>query len=71
MSPGQLPAVREACVETFTLRATHSWPPTVTIFDGWESGYAALAAELDFPLRDVHQAGDAVQAMIADIDAAA
>ncbi len=65
-----LAPVRDACMEIFALRAKHPWPPTVTIFTGWPEQYAALAAEIDFEIRDVNEAADAVQAIIEEIDAA-
>jgi hypothetical protein len=61
--------VRDACVEIFRLRAKHSWPPTVTVFEGWTEQYAALAAELDFEPSDVDEAAAGVQALIDAIDA--
>lgn len=63
-----LPAIREASDEIFELRGKHRWPPTVTIFDGWPEQYAALAAELDFPVTDVEEAAAAVQEMTDEID---
>lgn len=61
------PTVRAACEEIFTLRAAHSWPPTVVAFDSWSEPYGALAAELSFPLADVDKAANAVQTMIGRI----
>ncbi|MEX2406538.1 MAG: nucleotidyl transferase AbiEii/AbiGii toxin family protein [Actinomycetota bacterium] len=61
------PAVREACDEIFRLRAKHSWPPIVTVFETWPGPYSVLAGELGFPLAEVHEAADAVQAMIVRI----
>jgi len=58
------PRVRDACAEVFALRAKHPWPPTVTVFDSWPNAYRALAAELAFPIAEVQEAADAVQAMI-------
>jgi hypothetical protein len=43
-----LPAVREACVEIFALRAKHPWPAQVTVYPSWRDGFAAMAAEMDF-----------------------
>src|SRR6185437_8379765 len=65
-----LASVRDACVEIFALRGKQAWPPTVTIFEGWQEQYAALAAELDFEPADVEDAAAAVQALIDAIDAA-
>lgn len=58
------PAVREACEEIFALRAKHPWPPRVIVFDSWPDPYRALAAELSFPMAEVHTAADAVRSMV-------
>ncbi|WP_028066546.1 nucleotidyl transferase AbiEii/AbiGii toxin family protein [Solirubrobacter soli] len=63
-------SVRDACVEIFSLRAKHAWPPTVTIFEDWPDRYAGLAADLDFEPSNVNDAAAAVQALIDAIDAA-
>lgn len=65
-----LARVRGACVEIFELRAKHSWPPTVTVFEGWPEQYAALASELDFEPSDVHAAASNVQRLVEAIDGA-
>jgi hypothetical protein len=56
--------VNIACVETFALRAAHTWPPTLTIEPTWPGTYRQLAAELDFPAKDIAEAVPRVQAMI-------
>lgn len=63
-------AVREACVETFTIRRKHSWPPRVRAFVGWSQGYSRAAIENGFPITDVMEAVAAVAAIVATIDAA-
>lgn len=68
VSPDQRPAVREACREIFDLRRLHGWPPQVTVFDAWPAEYQALAAELRFPVVDVHAAASAVEDIIDAID---
>jgi hypothetical protein len=65
-----LPAVREACVEIFAMRAKHPWPAQVTVYPSWREGFAAMAAEMDFYTDDVDVAADALRALIAEIDAA-
>jgi hypothetical protein len=65
-----LPAVREACVEIFALRAKHPWPAQVTVYPSWRDGFAAMAAEIDFHTDDVDVAADALRAVIGEIDAA-
>lgn len=56
--------VKEACLEIFELRATHPWPPTLTVEPSWPEVYVALAAEIDFPISDVEKATARVQALI-------
>jgi hypothetical protein len=46
------------------LRAKHPWPPTVVVFASWPDAYRALASELSFPLVEVEEAAEAVQAMV-------
>jgi hypothetical protein len=66
-----LPAVREACVEIFTSRARHSWPPAVTVWPAWPELYtAAAAAVADDVVADVDQAADWLQAFVGEIDTA-
>lgn len=60
----QRATLREACEEIFALRDKHSWPPVVTVFDHWPEPYRVLAEEVHFPITDVAEAADAVQAMI-------
>jgi hypothetical protein len=62
--------VREVCVEMFRLRATHAWPPRITVLPDWPEGYRMLAEQLVFAPADVHQAAIDVQEIIARIDAA-
>jgi hypothetical protein len=66
----QLPAIREACVEIFTLRHEHAWPPPVTVWPEWTAGFAALAADIHFYTDDVTVAVADLQAFIAAINAA-
>lgn len=70
LAPADLPQVREACVETFELRATHQWPPAVAIGAGWAPAYAQLAAAVGFNLTDVEEAAERVRAFVAEIDRA-
>jgi hypothetical protein len=62
--------VKQACLETFDRRRTHGWPPTAEVEPNWRDVYPVLATDLDFPIRDVDEAADAVQALIDVIDAA-
>jgi hypothetical protein len=56
--------VNAACIEVFDLRATHSWPPTLSIEPTWPDTYRQLAAELSFPTEDIVDASARVQALI-------
>jgi hypothetical protein len=62
--------VREVCVEIFSLRGKHSWPPHVTVLPEWPEGYRALAERLGFAPADVNQAATDVQEIITRIHAA-
>lgn len=62
--------LRAACVEIFELRDNHTWPPAVTTYPSWADGFAAMAAEIDFPVRDVEVAAQHLRDFIAEIDAA-
>lgn len=63
-----LAEVREACIDTFAARRLHAWPPTVVVPDSWTEPYAAMAAEMDFPITDVEVAAAEVRGLIAAID---
>jgi nucleotidyltransferase AbiEii toxin of type IV toxin-antitoxin system len=70
LAADHLLSVRAACVETFELRATHPWPPTVAIGAAWAPAYAQLAAAAGFHVTDVEDAAERVRALIAEIDRA-
>ena len=61
--------IKMACVEIFKLRRTHPWPPTLTAEPNWPDTYRQLAAELDFPTKDIAEAITHVQALIDRIHA--
>lgn len=63
-------SVREACVEVFSLRDKHDWPPRVEVLPEWVDGYRRLAERLDFSPADVNHAAGDVQKIIMCIDAA-
>lgn len=64
-----LASVREACVEVFALRGTHTWPPAVDPPEVWEEPFAALAAELELPVSTLVEAVEAAAALIGEIEA--
>jgi hypothetical protein len=57
-------AVRAACIEVFESRAKQEWPPEVTLYESWGSGYEALAVETGFSITNVRDAADAVDHLI-------
>jgi hypothetical protein len=63
--------VRDACLEVFSLRGTHAWPPSVKIYPLWPDQYRALTESMRFPVTDVTEAAAAVEAMVAKISKAA
>jgi hypothetical protein len=65
-----LDRVREACVDIFTVRDKHTWPPTVTVYDSWRGPFAELARENGFTPEDIDEAVKALTALIAAIEAA-
>jgi hypothetical protein len=63
--------VREACVDIFTVRNKHTWPPTVTVYDSWRVPFAELARENGFTPEDIDEAAAALTKLIAAIEACA
>lgn len=63
-------ALRRACEETFAQRATHSWPPDLTVPDSWRDGYARLADSVGLEITDVDGAANEVRAFITEIASA-
>jgi hypothetical protein len=70
LAPEDMPAVRVACVELFSLRDKQTWPPQVTTYPSWADGFAAMAAEIGFPTTDIEAAAQQLRDFIAEIDAA-
>ncbi|TSE00733.1 nucleotidyl transferase AbiEii/AbiGii toxin family protein [Skermania sp. ID1734] len=68
----ELASIRTACVEIFTSRQRHSWPPTIRIWPAWPALYAAAASRLgNDVVPDVHRAADWLQTLIEAIDISA
>lgn len=63
------PRVKAACLDVFNGRGKHAWPPAVTVLDGWEAGYRALADDTGFGVADVGEGVAAVTQLIGRIDA--
>jgi len=62
--------VRAACEEVFTGRRKHTWPPSITLYPEWPTGYAKLASDNGFPIGDIETAIANVETLIARIAAA-
>lgn len=61
-------STRVACLDVFTRRATHAWPPVLTVQPTWPDLWANLVDENDFPIDDVAEAVQRVNGMIERID---
>jgi hypothetical protein len=64
-----LAEVRVACVDVFSVRDKHSWPPSLSVPPSWRDPYTHLADETGFGITEVEDAAAAVRAVIAEIDA--
>lgn len=65
----QLAPIRTACVEIFTGRQRHVWPPTVRIWPAWPTLYAAASISLgDDVLPDADRAAEWLRTLISIID---
>jgi Nucleotidyl transferase AbiEii toxin, Type IV TA system len=68
---GDLVSVREACVQTFSTRFTHAWPPELDVPNFWRDPYIVAIEEIDRVLpATVEAAALVVREFIAEIDAA-
>lgn len=63
-----LTAAREACVEVFGLRDRHPWPPKIRVEEAWPEQFRQEAEEIGFPVADVYEAAERVQAIVDEID---
>jgi hypothetical protein len=62
--------LRAACESVFQTRDTHTWPPALQVPPHWLEPFAALAAELDLPMLDAHEAMERVSKFVERIRAA-
>ena len=62
-----LPAVREACEETFRVRGEHAWPPAVALPTHWRAPFAALAAAVKLPVADLTEAESALRVFVDEL----
>jgi hypothetical protein len=66
-----LAAVREACMETFQIRGTHSWPPELVVPPSWADPYTAAIVDIEGAVpATVDAAAEEVRSFIMEIDAA-
>ena len=64
-----LPSIRTACLDIFTSRQRHPWPPTVRIWPAWPILYAAAATTLgDDVAPDVDHAAQWLQDLLNTIN---
>ena len=69
LDEGQMPDLRDACVEIFGLRGKHPWPPTVVAWPGWDDIWERLA-ETEQLEYSISEAVARVQALVDQIDSA-
>lgn len=65
-----LRSLRAACVDVFTVRGTHAWPPTFAPPEGWADQFAAMARDLALDVRDIVSATAHLQRFIDAIEGA-
>jgi hypothetical protein len=66
----ELGGVRGACVDVFTLRGKHKWPPVLDPPPFWNEPFASLAEEVKLPLRSFEDAVREARSFIEDVEAA-
>ncbi len=59
--------LREACEATFSVRATHSWPPSFEPSERWREEFAAMASDLGLTVRDMDSAKQELNQFIHDV----
>lgn len=68
----QLPSIRAACIEIFTGRERHQWPPPVRVWPAWPDLYVAATSTLGGDvLPDVELAVDWLRNLVDAIDRSA
>ena len=58
------PEVRRACEEVFERRAKQTWPPVVSLRDGWAKEYAKDAVESAYSVTDAEAGCQNINRMI-------
>ena len=59
--------VREACEETFRVRAQHTWPPVINLPAAWRDPFARLAASVALETTELTDAERQLQAFVDQI----
>jgi Nucleotidyl transferase AbiEii toxin, Type IV TA system len=62
-----LTRVREACLDVFTARQQHAWPPVFSPPKAWAQRFERMAAELELEVRDLDSAVTVLQGFIREI----
>ncbi|MCZ7532372.1 MAG: hypothetical protein M5U23_03005 [Acidimicrobiia bacterium] len=62
--------VRQACLDVFTHRETHPWPPVVAAQSTWLGLWANLVDDTGFYIADLGVAIARVNSLIGEIDQA-
>lgn len=70
VSDDDLRAVREACEETFRVRAEHAWPPSIVMPASWRQPFAAMARAVGLDEADLEGAERSLRDFLAAIEAA-
>jgi hypothetical protein len=65
-----LSGVRAACVDVFTMRAKHRWPPVLDPPAFWDEPFASLAEEVKLPVRSLEAAAREARSFIDAIEGA-
>jgi len=60
--------LRVACIEVFSRRATHAWPPRVALPERWTDRFTTLAEELALDIRTLPPAAGELQAFVDSVD---
>ena len=47
--------IRNACAETFRVRAEHNWPPHITLPKAWENPLVTMAADLELSITSLEE----------------
>jgi hypothetical protein len=64
VAPAELPGVRQACEETFRVRAEQPWPPPVRLPNHWEKPFGAMATALTLPTTTLREAERELRAFL-------